>query len=157
MPNEMDKISTFFKYLGYITVSLLLGWLSHKSGDENDFVLKVSSNLIPLLITIIAFYMTIVGLIIKELISYKEKTKKDVSNVIKSLRRDTTVEICIVCGAFICYLIRGAVSSFVTVEILDYFTIISNSVTVFSFFYFLWLIYDSVMGLWDLIDANNKQ
>lgn len=153
----MDKIGVFFKYLGYIALSLFLGWLSHKSGDENDFVLKVSSNLIPLLITIIAFYMTILGLIIKELVAYKEKTEKSISGVLKSMRRDVNVEICIICAAFLCYLVRGAVSSIVTEKILDYITVFSNSVTVFSFFYFLWLIYDSVMGLWDLIEANNKQ
>jgi len=153
----MDKISAFFKYIGYIVVSLLLGWLSHKSGDENDFVLKVSSSLIPLLITIIAFYMTIMGLIIKELIAFKERTESDISDVVKSMRRDMNVEICIVCVAFLCYLIRGAVSSFVTPKVLDCITILSNAITVFSFFYFLWLIYDSVMGLWDLIEANNKR
>lgn len=153
----MDRIGTFFKHFGCVAASVLLGWLSHKSGDEHDFVLKVSSSLIPLLITIIAFYMTILGLIIKELVAYKEKTNKDISNVLKSMRKDVNTEICIVCAAFLCYLVRGAVSSYVTEQVLDYITILSNSVTVFSFFYFLWLIYDSVMGLWDLIEENNKK
>lgn len=153
----MDKIGNFFKYFGFITLSLLLGWFSHKSGDEHDFVLKVSSGLIPLLITIIAFYMTILGLIVKELIAYNEKTNKSISDVIKSMRRDVNVEICIVCVAFLCYLVRGALTSIVSEMMLDYITIISNAITVFAFFYFLWLIYDSVMGLWELIEANNKK
>ena len=125
--------------------------------DEHDFLLKVSSGLIPLLITIIAFYMTILGLIIKELIGYNEKTNKDISGVIKSMRRDVNIEICIVCVAFLCYLVRGALTSIVSEKMLDYMTILSNAITVFAFFYFLWLIYDSVMGLWDMIDANNKK
>lgn len=152
----MDKISAIFKYIGYFVVSLFLGWLSHKSGDENDFVLKISSNLIPLLITIIAFYLTILGLIIKELVVYKKNTHKDISDVLKSMRRDVNVEICVVCVAFLCYLIRGSISTFVTPKVIDYVTILSNAVTVFSFFYFLWIIYDSLMGLWDLIDKNTK-
>jgi len=152
----MDKVSAIFKYIGYFVVSLFLGWLSHKSGDENDFVLKISSNLIPLLITIIAFYLTILGLIIKELVVYKKNTHKDISDVLKSMRRDVNVEICVVCVAFLCYLIRGSISTFVTPKVIDYVTILSNAVTVFSFFYFLWIIYDSLMGLWDLIDKNTK-
>ncbi len=153
----MDKIGDLFKYFGFITLSLLLGWFSHLSGDEHDFLLKVSSGLIPLLITIIAFYMTILGLIVKELIEYNEKTNKNISGVIKSMRRDVNIEICIVCIAFLCYLVRGALTSIVSEKILDYMTILSNAITVFAFFYFLWLIYDSVMGLWDIIDANNKK
>ena len=81
----MDRISNFFKYFGFISLSLLLGWFSHRSGDDNDFVLKVSSGLIPLLITIIAFYLTVLGLIIKELVAFNEKTSKDITNVIKSM------------------------------------------------------------------------
>ena len=152
----MDRISNFFKYFGFISLSLLLGWFSHRSGDDNDFVLKVSSGLIPLLITIIAFYLTVLGLIIKELVAFNGKTSKDITNVIKSMRRDVNVEICIVCVAFLCYLVRGALTSIVTDKVMDYITILSNAITVFAFFYFLWLIYDSVMGLWDLIEANNS-
>lgn len=152
----MDWINSLFRYLGYLALSLGLGWFSNLSGDANDFILKISSNLIPLLITILAFYVTILGLIIKELTCYKEKTGKEITKVLKSMRRDIIIEISIICLAFACYAVRGAVTDFVEMEILKLLTIASNAITVFSFIYFLLLIYDSVMGLWDLIEANNE-
>lgn len=152
----MDRINNIFRYIGYFTLSLGLGWFSNLSGNDDDFVLQVSSNLIPLLITILAFYVTILGLILKELIEYKEKTKKNIEGVLKSMKRDVNIEIMIICLAFICYMTRGALTSVIAEEWLKYITIISNGVTIFSFVYFLLLIYDSVMGLWDLIEVNNK-
>ena len=152
----MDRINTISRYVGYAALSIGLGWFSNLSGDENDFVLTISSNLIPLLITILAFYVTIISLVLKELIKYKEETKKDIKGVLKSMRRDANIEISIVCFAFISYVTRGALITVVTGEWMKYITIASNAITVFSFVYFLLLIYDSVMGLWDLIEANNK-
>lgn len=152
----MDRINNIFRYIGYVTLSFGLGWFSNISGNDNDFVLQVSSNLIPLLITILAFYVTILGLILKELIEYKEKTQKNIEGVLKSMKRDVNIEIMIICLAFICYMTRGALTSVIAEEWLKYITIISNGVTIFSFVYFLLLIYDSVMGLWDLIEVNNK-
>ena len=72
------------------------------------------------------------------------------------MRRDINIEISIICFAFVCYVVRGAISALISNEWLKYITIGSNAVTVFSFFYFLLLIYDSVMGLWDMIEANDK-
>lgn len=152
----MEWINNLFRYLGYTALSLGLGWFSNLSGNDDDFILKISSNLIPILITILAFYVTILGLILKELASYKEKTGKEIKTVLKSMRRDISIEISIICIAFVCYVVRGAVGSFVSDEWSKYITIGSNAVTVFSFVYFLLLIYDSVMGLWDMIEANDK-
>lgn len=152
----MEWINNAFRYLGYAALSVGLGWLSNLSGNDEDFVLKVSSSLIPLLITILAFYVTILGLILKELAEYKKKTGKDIKEVLQSMRRDVNIEIAIICFAFVSYLLRGALTSIVTDDWLKYITIGSNALTIFSFVYFLLLIYDSVMGLWDLIDANNN-
>ncbi|WP_314748724.1 hypothetical protein [Tannerella forsythia] len=152
----MDIINNVFRYLGYVALSLGLGWFSNLSGDEEDFVLNISRELITLLITILAFYLTIIGLILRELIKYKEKTNKNIKSVLKSIRRDIKIEITIICFAFVCYIIRGALTSIVSDDFLKYVTVASNTITVFSFVYFLLLIYDSVMGLWDLIEVNNK-
>lgn len=151
----MEGINTIFRYIGYTALSLGIGWFSNLSGDEYDFILKISSNLIPILITILAFYITILGLILKELIKYKEKTNKDIKGVIKSMRRDVNIEITIICFAFAGYVIRGSLTSMVTEEWMKYITIASNAITVFSFIFYLLLIYDSIIGLWDLIEVNN--
>ena len=58
--------------------------------------------------------------------------------------------------AFLCYTVRGAISSVISAEFMRWITILSNSVTVFTFIYFLLLIFDSIVGLWNLIEENNK-
>ena len=151
----MGWVNNAFRYLGYITLSIGLGWLSNLSGNEVDFVLRVSDNLLPLLITILAFYVTILGLILKELTAYKDKKGKSIKGVLQSMKRDTSIEIAVIVIAFICCLIRGALVSVVTEDWQKILTVGSNAITIFSFVYFLLLIYDSVMGLWDLIEANN--
>lgn len=153
----MEWVNNAFRYLGYIALSLGLGWFSNMSGNDYDFILKISSSLIPLLITILAFYVTILGLILKELIEYKKKTNKGIKRVLKSMRRDIVIEISIICVAFVCSVVRGALTTVVSEEWIGYVTIASNAITVFSFVYFLLLIYDSVMGLWDQIEANNVE
>ncbi len=152
----MDKINHFFRYIGYISLSLLIGWFSNYSGDESDFVLQISSNIIPLLITILAFYVTIIALILKELIDFKEHKGGNISDVLHSMKRDLLTEILLIAFAFVCYTTRGALSNIVSHEFAHWMTILSNSVTVFSFIYFLLLIFDSIIGLWNLIEINNK-
>ena len=58
--------------------------------------------------------------------------------------------------AFFCYILRGALSDIITTNWQTYITIISNSVTLFTFMYFLLLISDSILGLWNLIEENNR-
>lgn len=149
----MDSI---FRYFGYLTLSLGLGWASNLSGDDNDFILKISSNLIPLLITILAFYITVLGLILKELAVHRDKTGRSIKPVLKSIKRDINIEISIIAFAFLCYVLRGALVSYLSECGLKLITIGANAITVFSFMYFLSLIYDVVMGLWALIEANNE-
>ena len=151
----MGKINSLFRYIGYVSISLLIGWLSNYSGDENDFVLKISSDIIPLLVTILAFYVTILALILKELVDFKNQKGGNIKEVLKSMRRDMTIEILLIVCAFLCYTIRGALVNILSVDWQHQITILSNSVTVFSFIYFLLLIFDSIMGLWNLIEANN--
>lgn len=49
----MNRVNHFFRYIGYISLSLLIGWFSNYSGDETDFILQISHNIIPLLVTIL--------------------------------------------------------------------------------------------------------
>ena len=34
----MEWINSLFRYLGYLALSLGLGWFSNLSGDDNDFI-----------------------------------------------------------------------------------------------------------------------
>ena len=72
------------------------------------------------------------------------------------MKKDLTIEIIIIAFAFLCYTIRGTLISIVSLECTLWITIFSNSITVFSFFYFLLLIFDSINGLWALIEENTN-
>ena len=100
----MGKINSLFRYIGYVSISLLIGWLSNYSGDENDFVLKISSDIIPLLVTILAFYVTILALILKELVDFKNQKGGNIKGVLKSMRRDMRIEILLIVCALLCYM-----------------------------------------------------
>lgn len=54
----MNRVNQIFRYIGYFSLSLLIGWFSNYSGDKTDFILQISHNIIPLLVTILAFYVT---------------------------------------------------------------------------------------------------
>lgn len=152
----MNRINQFFRYIGYISFSLLIGWFSNYSGDEKDFILHISYNIIPLLVTILAFYVTILALILKELAEFKKKKGGNIEDVLHSMKKDLILEMLLIIVAFLCYTIRGAVSNLISEEHIQWITVLSNSITVFSFIYFLLLIFDSITGLWDLIEENNK-
>ena len=142
----MNRVNHFFRYIGYISLSLLIGWFSNYSGDETDFILQISHNIIPLLVTILAFYVTILALILKELVVFKNQKGGNIKDVLHSMKKDLIIEMLLIFVAFLCYI----------TECMQWITILSNSVTVFTFIYFLLLIFDSIVGLWDLIEENNK-
>lgn len=152
----MNRLNQIFRYIGYISLSLLIGWFSNYSGDETDFILQISHEIIPLLVTILAFYVTILALILKELTDFKNQKGGNIKSVLHSMKIDLVIEMSLILVAFLCYTVRGAISSIISTECVKWVTILSNSVTVFSFIYFLLLIYDSIVGLWSLIEENNK-
>lgn len=149
----MNRINRIFRY---ISLSLLIGWFSNYSGEETDFILQISHNIIPVLVTILAFYVTILALILKELVVFKNQKGGNIGSVLHSMKKDLIIEMSLILVAFLCYTVRGAISSVISTMGMQCITILSNSVTVFTFIYFLLLIFDSIVGLWNLIEENNK-
>lgn len=152
----MNRVNQIFRYIGYFSLSLLIGWFSNYSGDKTDFILQISHNIIPLLVTILAFYVTILALILKELVVFKNQKGGNIKDVLHSMKKDLIIEMSLIFVAFLCYTVRSAISSVISTECMQWITILSNSVTVFTFIYFLLLIFDSIVGLWNLIEENNK-
>lgn len=151
----MNKVYLCFKYIGYAIFSILLGWLSSLGGEEKDYVLKVSTIIIPLLLTLIALTTTLTGMIINELQKFKSNFNKDISQVVYELKRNVIIQIGIVAVAFIFLTCKEAI--IIYFPCIDaYATIAQNSVIVFAFMYFVLVIADAAMGLYDLIIENNK-
>lgn len=148
-------LNNIFRYIGYVTVSMGLGSVSFLGGKENDYLLKISWNLIPALISLLVFYVTIFGLILKELVIYKGTTGKDISKVLKSIKIQILIEIGIIFVALFSFIVRASCATLTSDLLIVFIATISNSITVFAIIYFLLVIYDSIAGLWELLSTNN--
>jgi len=144
-------------YIISIILSILLGWVSTLGGEQNDFVRRMGNNLIPLLLTLMVLYSTLTIHLINELRKFNEKKEKDLSSVIRALRSNIVTELIIIIIAFSVLVCNNLIKTNFP-NLVSYVEIASNSIIVFSFIYFLWVIIDATMGLYALIIDNiNKQ
>lgn len=153
-------MNTALKYIGYCVVSLLLGWLS-SIGGEKDILQSISNNLFQLLITIIVLYITLSNLVYNQIVFIKSKIGEDISSGIFALKRNIRIMFSIIGIDFISFLLLNIVpATFYTQAKSCFFLfdkqIAVNSLTFFSVFYFLYVIYDSAMAFYNLIKFNSN-
>lgn len=150
----MKSKAKLYDIIGYTTctiLSILLGWISSLSGELNDYVQKLSNTIIPLLLTLLVLYSTLTIHIINEL--RKLEDDKDLSTVVSALKSNIVTEIIIVLLLFITLILKGFLIGIYP----DYSNIIQiavNSSVVFAFLFFIWVIIDVTMGLYDLVINN---
>lgn len=155
----MASKAKLYDIIGYITcilMSILLGWVSTLSGEVNDYVQKLSNTIIPLLLTLLVLYSTLTIHLINEL--RKLENNSDLSNVVKALKKNIVSEIVIVLVLFVLLVLNG----FFIIVFPCYTNIIQiiiNSAVVFGFLFFIWVIIDVTMGLYDIVikNINNRK
>lgn len=153
----MEVINSLFRYVGYVVVSVLLGWLSTLGGIEKDFLFNLKNSVIPVLLTLLVLFTTISNLLIKEVSLYNKGKEIDITPVVNSFKRNTIIEIIIISVLFLTFIVTGVFYS-VQVECVEYcFRVFSNSLTAFAFIYFLIVIYDSQSALYTMLKENNKR
>lgn len=153
----MEVINSLFRYVGYVVVSVLLGWLSTLGGIEKDFLFNLKNSVIPVLLTLLVLFTTISNLLIKEVSLYNKGKEIDITPVVNSFKRNTIIEIIIISVLFLTFIVTGIFYS-VHVEWVEYcFRVFSNSLTAFAFIYFLIVIYDSQSALYTMLKENNKR
>lgn len=127
------------------------------SGTDTDFLGKLSSNLLPLLITILVLYTTLSNLVLGQMQKYQEKNRIDLKPVFRALRRNVYMEFSILAFVFIFFLGKGLVLAHCNSEvIIKLLHITNNAVVFFALFYFLYVIYDSTMSFYDIVEENDK-
>lgn len=145
-----SKATNILIYLICIITSVILGWISTLGGIENDYVQKLSINVIPLLLTLLVLYSTLTIHLINEL---RKIGNKNVSSVVNALKSNIIFEIVIVVFLFVvlicksCLLCRFPCYS-------NLIQIATNSTIVFAFLFFIWVIVDVTMGLYELVVHN---
>lgn len=153
-------MKTVLRYLLYIIVFLLIGLLSSRADVGRDYLFYISKNILPILLTLFVLYTTIFSLVLKEFSIYKSKMKmdgiKEVQKLINSLKRNFKIMLSII-GIDVLFLILYEIIPTTTnVCLLQISRIIINVCTAFSIFYFLYVIYDSINGFFNLYIENNK-
>lgn len=152
----MEKVNALFRYVGYVAVSIFLGWVSTLGGIESDFLFNLKNSVIPVLLTLLVLFSTISNLLIKEVSLYSKERNVDVSPLVNSFKRNTIIEIVIICALFCIYISTGFLSR-ISCEYIKYcYRVFSNSATVFAFMYFSIVIYDSQCALYTMLKENNK-
>lgn len=153
----MNNKAKLYNLIGYsisIIMSILLGWISTLGGEANDYVQKLSNNVIPLLLTLLVLYSTLTIHLINEL--RKLDNNKDLSSVVHALRSNIVSEIIIVVVLFIVLVLKSyLLCNFQSMA--NIIQIVTNVAVVFAFLFFIWVIIDVTMGLYDLVIENLKK
>lgn len=148
----MDKL---FKYIGYVAISIFVAFLS--SIGEEDFIANLSNSIVQVLIALLALYSTVSSLLISRLLSFRQEIDQsaNITPVIESMKRNVRIEaILIICTLLVIVIMNV----FQKHEILDVrlISVIRNTIVVFSLMYFVIVVYDSSMGLYDLLKFGNQ-
>lgn len=152
-------MNTTLRYTGYVVASLLLGWLS-SIGGENDLLQSISKNLFQLLITVIVLYITLSNLVYSQMISIKSRHGEDITAGISSLKRNIRIMFAIIGADFIIFVLLNMLPEAFCNHAKSIFFLFDrqiaiNSLTFFSIFYFLYVIYDSAIAFYNLIKFNS--
>lgn len=152
----MASKAKLYNLVGYSTciiMSILLGWISTLGDEANDYVQKLSNNAIPLLLTLLVLYSTLTIHLINEL--RKLENNKNLSSVVYALKSNIITEIIIVLILFVVLVLKSFLLSHFESSA-NLIQIATNSAVVFAFLYFIWVIIDVTMGLYDLVFENLK-
>jgi hypothetical protein len=147
------KLYNLIGYSSCIIISILLGWVSALGCEKNDYVQKLSNNIIPLLLTLLVLYSTLTIHLINEL--RKLGNNRDLSSVVYALKSNIVSEIIIVIILFVVLVLKSCLQSHFESSA-NLIKIATNSIVVFAFLYFIWVIIDVTMGLYDLVIENLK-
>lgn len=145
----------FFKYIGYVAISIFVAYLS--SIGEEDFIANLSNSIVQVLIALLTLYSTVSSLLISRLLSFRQEIDQsaNITPVIESMKRNVRIEaILIICTLLVIVIMNV----FLKHEILDVrlISVIRNTIVVFSLMYFVIVVYDSSMGLYDLLKFGNQ-
>ena len=141
------------KYILYLVVSFGIGYVSMRG--ECDYVGSLSNTIVQVMVMLLTLYTTISTQLIGRLMHYKEVKKADIREVLDAMKRNVLVEAICIAVTF-CLL---ATYSWLMV-LLDQFafaiTLVRNSVVVFVLLYFVYIVVDSSLGLYDLLKEDSK-
>lgn len=144
-----------FKYLGYAALSCFVAWIS--TLGREDYIANLCNSIIQVLIALLALYSTVSSLLISRLLQFCQEINQsaDLYSVIESMKRNVRIEAILI----LCTLLSIVFSNLFLAN--KWFCdsivfIIRNAIVVFALLYFVIVVYDSTMGLYDLLQFRKK-
>ena len=150
----MNYIDNALKYVGYAVVSLFLGWASDTS--EVDFIERITSSIIPILLTLTVLHTTLTNLLLSELMKYKASNPATIGDVINALKRSAVIELALIVFTFVVLVVEGWISTLIP-QIIPYKGVVINAIIAFDVLYFAYVIYDNIDGWYKLLKENNTK
>lgn len=149
----MNVIETICRYVGYITISILLGWASDIS--NSDFIEKITISIIPILLTLTVLHTTLTNLLLNELLKYKASQPAKIDDVLDELKRSAIIELGLIIFTFAVLTMEGVITQWAP-AIIAYKGIFVNALVAFDILYFVLVIHDNINGWYKLIKENAK-
>ncbi len=148
----MDK---FFRYIGYAAISIFVAFLS--SIGEEDVIANLSNSIIQVLIALLVLYSIVSSLLISRLLSFRQEVDQNANiiPVIESMKRNVRIEAILIICTLLVIVIVNVFQKYETLDV-GLIGVIRNTIVVFSLMYFVIVIYDSSMGLYDLLTFCNQ-
>ena len=148
----MDK---YFKYIGYVVISIFVAFLS--SIGEEDFIANLSNSIVQVLIALLALYSTVSSLLISRLLSFRQEIDQsaNITPVIESMKRNVRIEAILIICTLLVIVIMNVFQKHAILDV-RLISVIRNTIVVFSLMYFVIVVYDSSMGLYDLLKFGNQ-
>lgn len=149
---------SIFKYIGYLTISLLIGVISIISNEGTiSFIQKNAYSILTTLITLTVLHTTLTGLVLNELIKFKKENdcNADISKTLKALKRNSRIEIILIILSFIVLVSQNALIYFAK-KYEVYISVAVNSLISFSLLYFIYVVLDTIEAWYQLLSSNNS-
>ena len=151
----MNTINAIFRYIGYATISIILGWISYLG--EDDFISRIGGTVLTVMLALLSLYVALSGQLITQLVDlHKQEKRFIIDGTIDAMKRNVVIEIVLI----VLSLVLLTITSFVIVRFVSFsafFSVGANSLVVFTILYFILVIYDSFTGLFKLVKINGSE
>lgn len=150
----MKTINLILKYIGYVCISLFLGWCSTKG--ELDFIQHIQGSILAILLTLTVLNTTLTNLLINEILKFRNSTNciTDISQVLDAMKRNAIIEILLIAVSLVFIIFGGCVFNMWPYT-KNIGTVLINGLLVFDIGYFMLIIIDDVEGWHKLLKENN--
>ena len=146
------------RYIIYVVLTACIGYASSLCSEENDYLYRMSRNLLTVCVTLVTLYTTISNLVMMQLSKFHEESKENIRKCLEGLRRNIKILMGLIASdAFILIILPNIKLQLEQwLWLLNHYRLVVDMVVFFTLFYFLYVIYDSTLAFYNLFEHNNK-